>query len=272
MKGIYMNINFNTLFQKFLPYLYIILSAFILNSIIFFFLPKSGVDFAKDESLTLNYKKYNFYSSSKDANGNIYTQENSKTAVQTLSKYNLKAVYYTSINSGWIVIEENTGTNSHILSCGEKIDGYVLSKLFKNYVFFEKDKKEYKLEIKDKEPSAYDLGTKEDVVSKNNGAVVNRDYLNTYITNVEKVWSNIAISEIKNGEVINGFKIDRINKDSVFAKLGLKEGDIIKSVNNSVLNSYAEAFKIYNNIGNTNYINMEILRNNEVMELNYEIN
>lgn len=272
MKGIYMNINFNTLFQKFLPYLYIILSAFILNSIIFFFLPKSGVDFAKDESLTLNYKKYNFYSSSKDANGNINTQENSKTAVQTLSKYNLKAVYYTSINSGWIVIEENTGTNSHILSCGEKIDGYVLSKLFKNYVFFEKDKKEYKLEIKDKEPSAYDLGTKEDVVSKNNGAVVNRDYLNTYITNVEKVWSNIAISEIKNGEVINGFKIDRINKDSVFAKLGLKEGDIIKSVNNSVLNSYAEAFKIYNNIGNTNYINMEILRNNEVMELNYEIN
>ena len=43
-------------------------------------------------------------------------------------------------------------------------------------------------------------------------------------------------------------------------------------VNDSVLSSYADAFKIYNNIGNTKYINMEILRDNEVVELNYEIN
>ena len=74
-----------------------------------------------------------------------------------------------------------------------------------------------------------------------------------------------------NGNKIEGFKIERINKDSAFAKLGLKEGDIIKSVNNSVLESYADAFKVYNNMENTKYLNMEILRNNEIVELNYEI-
>ena len=60
-------------------------------------------------------------------------------------------------------------------------------------------------------------------------------------------------------------------QNSVFEKLGLKANDVIKSINNNSLNSYADAFNVYNNIGDTKYLNIEILRNNEVMELNYEI-
>ena len=30
-------------------------------------------------------------------------------------------------------------------------------------------------------------------------------------------------------------------------------------------------YKVYNNMENTKYLNMEILRNNEIVELNYEI-
>lgn len=273
MKGIFMNINFNIIFSFFLPYIYIILSAFLLNSIIFFYLPKAEVDFIKDESLALSYKKYTFYSNLKDINGNDVLNNSKQQTSQSLLKYNLKAIYYTNINSGWLVIEENSGINSYVLSYGEKVDGYTVSKLFRSYVIFEKDKKEYKLEIK--ELSTYDSinnGTKEEIIVKNNGAIINRDYLNSYISNVDKVWNNIAISEIKNGEAINGFKIDKVNKDSVFWKIGLKEGDIIKAVNNNIVNSYAEAFKIYNDINNINSINISILRNNKVMEMNYEIN
>ncbi len=272
MKGIFMNINFNTLFQKFLPYLYLILLAFLINSIIFFILPKNGVDFVKDESLSLNYKKYGFYSNIKNDELN-QIKENSKQT-EALSKYNLKAIYYTNINSGWVVLEDNAGSESHILAYGEKLDGYVLSKLFKNYVIFEKDKKEYKLEIKEEYSNHEESNnsSKQEIIIKNNGATVSRDYLNSYIKDMDKIWNNIEIIEIKNGEIIDGFKINRVNKDSVFSKIGLKEGDIIKMVNNSVLSSYADAFKIYNNMENSKYINMQILRNNEVMELNYEIN
>ena len=55
-------------------------------------------------------------------------------------------------------------------------------------------------------------------------------------------------------------------------KIGLKEGDIMKSVNNNKLTSYAEALNVFNEINNTKYVNIVILRNNEIMELNYEIN
>ena len=46
---------------------------------------------------------------------------------------------------------------------------------------------------------------------------------------------------------------------------------MIAIINNNSLNSYADAFNVYNNIGDTRYLNIEILRNNEVVELNYEI-
>lgn len=272
MKGIFMNINFNTLFQKFLPYLYLILLAFLINSIIFFILPRNAVDFVKDESLSLDYKKYGFYSNIKTTQEEEKVEQNSNP-ILNLSKYELKAVYYTSSSKGWISIEDKGNNESYILKNGEQIDGYELFEIFKNHVIFKKNSKEYKLEIKEKEISNYDMNqsNNEEINIKNNGAIVSREYLNSYLTNMEKIWNNISIKEIQNENKIEGFKIERINKDSAFAKLGLKEGDIIKSVNNSVLESYADAFKVYNNMENTKYLNMEILRNNEIVELNYEI-
>lgn len=271
MKGMYMNINFSKLFQKLIPFIYIILITYILNSILFFFLPKDGVSYIKDSSSTLDYKKYDFYSNIKKIEDRSFEQIKDKP-LQTLEKYDLKAIYYTAFDKGWITIEEKSRTQSYILAYGEEIDGYVLFKLFKNYVLFKKNNKEYKLEIKEKEISNFDMNqSNQQIEEKENGAVVKREYLNSYISNVEKIWSNISIQELKNGDKIEGFKIENINKDSVFEKLGLKKGDVIKSVNNNVLSSYAEAFKVYNNIENTKYLNIEILRNNEVVELNYEI-
>lgn len=268
MKGIFMNINFNRLFQKLIPFIYIVLVAYILNQILFFYLPKSGVSFVENTFTNLEYKKYGFYSNIKIVEEK---QQQINQQIQNLSKYNLKAIYSTNTNKGWISIEEKAGNTSYVLAQGEQIDGYVLFKLYKNYVIFQKDKKDYKLEIVETELSNYEDSKIEDIKTKNNGAVVSRDYLNSYITNMDKIWNNIAINEIKNGDKIDGFKIEKINKDSVFSKLGLKEGDIIKSVNNSVLGSYADAFKVYNDVGNIKYLNIEILRNNELMELSYEI-
>lgn len=61
-----------------------------------------------------------------------------------------------------------------------------------------------------------------------------------------------------------------INKDSIFLKIGLKEGNIMNVINNSILSSYSNTLKVYCNMENIN--NTKILKNNEAMELNYEIN
>lgn len=269
MEGISMNINFNKLLQNLMPFLYVIFMAYILSVLVFFFLPKNGVEFVLDKSSNLEYRKYSFYSNTKKTEDK--TLKENKT-IQTLDKYQLKAIYYVNSNKGWITVQEKAGNKSHILSHGEEIDGYVLNELFFDYVIFIKNEKEYKLEITKSSITNFEINKpSKELTQKDNGAVVNRNYLNSYITNIDKIWDNIAIIEVKNGNNIDGFKIEKIKKDSVFSKLGLKEGDIIKTVNNNSLNSYAEAFKVYNDIGNVRHLNMEVLRNNEIVELNYEI-
>ncbi|MDD2888432.1 MAG: PDZ domain-containing protein [Aliarcobacter sp.] len=271
-----MNINFNTLFQKSLPLIYVILFAFLLNSVIFFYLPKSGVDFVKNDSLFLDYKKYGFYSNIKNIEKKV-DNESSKQIVQTLSKYNLKAIYLVNNDIGWITIEEKSGESSFILAQDEQIDGYKLFKFYKNYVLFIKENKEFKLEIKEEDNGTLNFiepsnNQKQEIVIKNNGAIISRDYLNSYTSNIDKVWKDITIDEIKNANKIEGFKISKVVKNSVFEKIGLKEGDIIKTINNNALNSYGDAMKVYSNIKDTTYLNIEVLRKNEVVELNYEIN
>jgi type II secretion system protein C len=276
MESIFMTINSNTLVQKLTPYIIIVLIAYLLNTIIFSFLPKSGVDFIEQSNTSLGYTKYSGFYSQINSNEKEEVVKIEKKDIQTLSKYNLTAIYSTSSNGGWISLEDKT--KSYILSQWEDINGYILTKLYKNYVIFEKSAKEYRLDMKQKNDAiSYEVTSnsnsniKENIIVKDDVVQINRDYLNSYVTDIEKVWNNIAIKEVMNNNKIEGFKVFKVKKDSVFSKLGLKEGDVIKAVNNNVLASYADAFNVYNQINNTKYLNIEILRNNEVMELNYEI-
>ena len=264
-----MNINFNKVFQNLMPFLYVIFIAYILSVIVFLFLPKNGVEFIENKFLNLEYKKYSFYSNTEKIEDKI-SKENK--VIQTLDRYQLKAIYYVNSKKGWITVQEKIGNKSYILSYGESIDGYILSEFFLNNVIFIKNEKEYKLEIEKSKIINFDMNkSSRELTQKDNRVIVNRKYLSSYITNIDKIWDNIAIIEVKNGNNIDGFRIEKIKKDSFFSKLGLKEGDIIKTVNNNSLNSYLEALKVYNNLGIIKHLNIEILRNNEIMELNYEI-
>lgn len=273
-----MNIDINKIIQNSIPYAFAVLIAYILASAIYVYLPKSGVEYIQDETKTLEYRKYDGFYNQVTKKEVKKAQKKTAKKQETLDKYILKAIYSTTKNGGWITIENKRGNKSYILSQYDELDGYILTKLYKNYVIFEKSAKEYKLEIKSKNKNLkyqverkLDNNQSESVIVENDTVTVKREYLNSYVNDIEKVWKNIAINEIRKNGKIDGFKVGFVNKNSVFGKLGLKKGDIIKSINNNVLSSYADAFKVYNNINTTKYLNIEILRNNEMMELNYEI-
>ena len=100
---------------------------------------------------------------------------------------------------------------------------------------------------------------------------IKRDLINDYIQDFGKIWDNISIDEIKTKTGIDGFKINSVRKNSVFDKLGLKKGDIIKEVNNIRLKSYNDAFIVYKKINKIKNINLTILRDGTEQEINYEI-
>jgi type II secretory pathway component PulC len=102
---------------------------------------------------------------------------------------------------------------------------------------------------------------------------VKKETLLNYIKNPKKIWKDIKIKELSRNEFTKKFKITYINKRSQIYKLtGLRKNDIIIKINNKVITSYRDIFKIYNNIESQKNITIHVNRNKSIKELNYEIN
>ncbi|MDQ7086276.1 MAG: PDZ domain-containing protein [Sulfurovum sp.] len=111
-----------------------------------------------------------------------------------------------------------------------------------------------------------------EVTNEGGVKMIDRSLLDHYAENMDDIYKNVGIKEVKEGKDLKGFKIDFIRKDSPFAKLGIKRHDVIKSINGQELTSYNAAFNFYKDIKNVENLSVVIIRKNEEMELEYEIN
>jgi general secretion pathway protein C len=249
-------------------------------------LPKVAIKYETNGNNALEYTRYEVSSALESKNIKQEIKEKIKPKAQNyqfLSNMTLQAIYDLGDDPGFIIVLEKGKLITNILSLNEEFKGYKLIDIFPRYVVFTKNSKEYKLLLNNKkelnnivryEDNIIELQD-ENIVDSEDKITIKRDYLNSYVSNFDQIWKEIRIKEIKSPNStkgIDGFKITYIKDNSVFHKLGLVSGDIIKSVNNIQLKSYNEAFKMYKKINDIKNINMEIQRDNEIMEINYEIN
>jgi len=267
-----MNINYKI--KSLLPYLYIFLLAYTLNAILFTFLPKSGVKLALKANNQITYSRYNLFFNKNKEIKKVAIPEKEYFSIEQIR---VKAIFIENENenSGLVILEDKNTNKSSLLSVGQKFKSYTLETLFNNYIVLEKDAKKYKvILLKPSSKLEYSIlkDKKENLIQSESGIKISRAYLNTYVKDLSKVWNNISIKEIKVKNKVQGFKINNISQNSIFEKLGLKKGDIITRVNNKNVDSYDYVFSLYENINKIEYFLIEVLRNNQTLELNYEIN
>jgi len=178
--------------------------------------------------------------------------------------------------------------NTKVLSIGDDVNGFVLEGAGQNFAMFSKDTKHYKIllakngksvatsereepqeEVKPPTKNKAPLG---EVTETGGVRIIDRSLLEHYAENMDDIYKNVGISEVKNGKDLDGFKINFVRKNSPFAKLGIRRNDMIKSINGQEIKSYNAAFAIYKNIKNVENLSLVITRNKEEMELEYEIN
>ncbi len=274
-----MNINLSNLIKNLIPFFLIISIIYILNSILYLWLPKEGIENIEKANISLPYKRYNIKKNYQDKIIPTQTLEVKKQEYKLLANVVLQAIYSMSEEKGWIVVAESSTT--HMLAVGESFKGYKLIRVYVNYVIFSKANVEYKLELKSDKKLNYSITKKaktnkpqddENIIVLDDKVSVKRAYLNSYINNFDKIWKDIRIKESRdsNGK-INGFKVTDMNTKGVFGKLGLQKSDIIKAINNVELKSYNDAFNIYKKINNIENLQIKVLRNGKEMELDYEI-
>ena len=68
-----------------------------------------------------------------------------------------------------------------------------------------------------------------------------------------------------------GFRVREITAGSLAEKLGLRSGDVIRSVNGSPVNNLEDAMQLYRRLGNAGQVQIEISRGGKVETLEYTI-
>jgi len=243
-------------------------------------LPTIGVEHSEDKGGKALY--YRVKLSPNEAPAPTTTKRPVQTA-GSIKDIKLLAIYNAS-NVTVVTVEHKRKTT--VLAKGEAINGFVLEGAGSNYATFSKNSKTYKItliistkgdtSIKRAKPSPVTTSSRNkvegDVVDAGDHKIIDKSLIDHYATNMDDIYKNIGIKEIKKAGKLEGFSISFIRKGSPFAKLGVKRGDIIKAINGQKIDSYNAAFGVYKNISNIENLTLVIERGKEEMELEYEVN
>ena len=105
--------------------------------------------------------------------------------------------------------------------------------------------------------------------TSNNSYEIEQKELNNILLNISKIVVQArSVPVLQNNKII-GFKILGIKKKSIFEKLGLKNGDIIKKINEYNLNSIDVAIELYQKLKSYKNFNIKLNRYNHSIILNY---
>jgi len=267
-----MNKNFKPLFVI----LILAIVAKIVGVGLYIYLPKEGVILEKKVSFTPEYIKVKLaklFGIKKYKKSTITPQKSDIRASYSINDLLLKGLYGNSKKGFVIVAKKSNPKKTSIISINEEFNGYKLKSIGIDYAIFEKNHKDYKLNLE----KTKDISSKKNVsisypVEDENHYKVDKKDVKFYIQNPAKIWKDISIKPVPKDGVYR-FKIYRVKKDSKLYDLGLRKGDIILSVNNMEIKSTKDAFKVFSKFKDlrTKDLNIVILRDDEEREINYEI-
>lgn len=101
---------------------------------------------------------------------------------------------------------------------------------------------------------------------------VAKSFLDSALGNVETLATQVRAVPHKDGDGnIDGFRLSAIRKGSLFEKLGIKNGDVINSVNGQPFTSAEGALSTYQSLKNESHFSFEITRRNQRQTLDYEV-
>ncbi len=256
--------------------LFIAIVAKAISLSISFFIPSIGVYRNwSDIKSSIAYHRYDFWDAfvapTKKRSNNNKNLQHINTPLFSIDNLMLKAVYKDK-NGGYIVIEDKKDRKSKLLSMGEIYKGYKLIGIYPKKAIFTSKGKRYQVTFGKNDILILKSLNKQLPITKNIQVAVKQKDVLYYRKHFKEIWKDISINEYKKNGKIKGFRVDYININSIFGKLGLRAGDIIIKVNDEPLTNFNYAFELYKNIEDYDQIKLTILRNHKIKDIIYEVN
>ncbi len=249
---------------------------------LWWYLPSDGVELKIKHNYQPKYQRVHFKNMINNPTQTFKKEERKSIATQSaqgisITNMILKGLYGTESRAFVIVAMKSSPKKTEIIGIGEVFKGYRLKSITYNSAVFEKNSKDYILTLdksvrKNNSKSSKSKGAARRASASENSVGVSRKDISYFAKNPKQIWRDISIKEVRDGKKILGFKVTKIKKKSKFASLGLQKGDLITKANNVKLESYKDALSLYKNIDKLDAIQIVVLRDNQEVELVYDLN
>ncbi|UCG11743.1 MAG: hypothetical protein JSU72_14610, partial [Deltaproteobacteria bacterium] len=100
---------------------------------------------------------------------------------------------------------------------------------------------------------------------------LSREEIESSFDDLNQLMQQVRIRPYMEGKRPAGFLMSNIKPGSIFSKMGLRNGDVVKSVNNQTISTPEQAFEFYERIMEDETIDIEIKRGRRQQKLHYEI-
>ncbi len=104
-----------------------------------------------------------------------------------------------------------------------------------------------------------------------NKFVVKRDEINKQLANYNTLLTQALAVPENQGGVMIGFRLQQIQKGSFYEKIGLKQNDVISSVNGEKITDVAKALTLLQDLKSIHSLDLGLIRNGKEVNLNYDI-
>ncbi|MGH7934166.1 MAG: type II secretion system protein GspC [Candidatus Binataceae bacterium] len=104
-----------------------------------------------------------------------------------------------------------------------------------------------------------------------NRYVIDRSTVNNSMQNMAKLFTQIrAVPNFENG-ASDGFRLSEIQPGSVFAEIGLRDGDVLTAVSGQPVRDPAKAMELLGSLRDQRTITLNVMRNGAPVQLQYSI-
>ena len=189
--------------------------------------------------------------------------------------------------SSYAIIEETTKHVQDVYRIGETAGGCgTLKRVEWDRVILNRDGRDEILELANTQPHqqpapavaaaapAASPGPADPHIQKvsENEYNIDRSEVDSALDNMNQLFTQIRAVPHFDGGQSTGFRLFAIRQNSIFDKIGLRNGDIIQSINGSDINDPAKALELFGQLRNQRQISVRFQRNKDPMTVTYNIN
>ncbi|MFB0520878.1 MAG: type II secretion system protein GspC [Desulfatiglandales bacterium] len=202
-------------------------------------------------------------------------QEIVEEEIEDLQPTSLKVALWGTVvgdrQSAFAVIEETDKKKQGLYRVNDSVQGATVRKILRGKVILRVGDRDEILTMEEAAASRAEKKYPEaKPIEKASTIMVARSDLQESLDNLHQLLSQVRIRPHFRDGVADGLAITNIKPGSFFAKLGLRNGDIVQGINGRDISSPDDVLEVYNKLKSGSEVALQISRNGQERIINYK--